>query len=247
MYVLDMTEKETIGDRIRFARTDLMLQRQRRKLSQRAIAKHFDISAASVAEWELGSTRPSREKMPALAALLGVSILWLEFGIGLPDQNTNVNVDLNPSSVRGRQVPIVDVASIASALSGASTKTASISSIITAALSAAFRSSKGAAMSQYAEHDACLAFEVWDDRNADAYSVGDRIIVDTDKTANPGDVVLAVTPAGPTFGRLFVSVTSGADTIYNIKHDNPAFGMTTIASRDYIVGVCIEHTRRLAR
>ena len=147
-------------------------------------------------------------------------------------------------------MPIVDVASIALALGGTETAGRNIQSTISAALTAALKISKRAAMSHYADNDACVAFEVWDERNggiAGGYSVGDRVIVDTDQSPLPGDVVLAVTAAGPTFGRLYVSEEGGAATVYRVKHDNPAFGMTALPSKDHIVGVCIEHTRRLKR
>lgn len=54
-----------IADRIKAARI-------KRGLKQREVADHFDISRASVTQWELGSSRPDAEKIPELERLLNV-------------------------------------------------------------------------------------------------------------------------------------------------------------------------------
>lgn len=59
------------GKRIRLAR-------QAKGLTQGDIAKHFDIDRVSVTQWESDDgTNPAADKLPDLAALLGVSEDWL--------------------------------------------------------------------------------------------------------------------------------------------------------------------------
>ena len=58
---------EHIGDRIRRLRNA-------RGLSQAALAEQLGIKPASVADWELGDTRPSIARLPRLAAVLGTTV-----------------------------------------------------------------------------------------------------------------------------------------------------------------------------
>lgn len=46
--------------------------RQRAGYSQRALAAKLDVVPSAVAQWELGLTRPTEDKMPALRALLDI-------------------------------------------------------------------------------------------------------------------------------------------------------------------------------
>lgn len=73
----------TLGDAsMSFALTPSMssladtIRRHRRAsgLSQAALAKRLGISAPSVAQWELGQTRPDLQRLPALAQILGCTI-----------------------------------------------------------------------------------------------------------------------------------------------------------------------------
>lgn len=61
---------ETIGTRIKQARTA-------RNMTQREVAEHFGIQRVSVTQWENDTTTPDIERIPVLAALLGVSADWL--------------------------------------------------------------------------------------------------------------------------------------------------------------------------
>lgn len=56
-----------LGDQIRRAR-------HAKRLSQQAIATHFTISRAAVAQWENGTTRPDQDKLAKLASLLGIGL-----------------------------------------------------------------------------------------------------------------------------------------------------------------------------
>jgi len=66
---------ETLGSRLRFARSAA-------GLSQEAVAKQFGISRVSVTQWEADKTSPDRDKLPALAELLGTTMPWLMQGQG---------------------------------------------------------------------------------------------------------------------------------------------------------------------
>lgn len=44
------------------------------RLSQVAVGKHLGIAGPSVAQWEIGRSKPSLDRLPALAALYGVSL-----------------------------------------------------------------------------------------------------------------------------------------------------------------------------
>lgn len=57
----------SLGDRIRRAR-------RTKGISQQAIATHFGISRAAVAQWENGTTRPDQDKLAGLAGLLGIGL-----------------------------------------------------------------------------------------------------------------------------------------------------------------------------
>ncbi len=68
-----LAHMEELADRIRRLRT-------RRGLSQAALASLMGIKPASVAEWELGDSRPAMHRLPKLAAVLGVSVTALVQG-----------------------------------------------------------------------------------------------------------------------------------------------------------------------
>lgn len=55
-----------IGEKIRKAR-------KAAGLTQKAVAKEFDIERVSVTQWENGQTHPTIDKIPRLAKLLGLS------------------------------------------------------------------------------------------------------------------------------------------------------------------------------
>ena len=52
----------SLADRLRNAR-------HAAGLSQRAAARHLGIAAASLAQWEIGRTRPDLDRLPSIAAL----------------------------------------------------------------------------------------------------------------------------------------------------------------------------------
>jgi SOS-response transcriptional repressor LexA len=67
--------------------------RQRRKelkLTQKQIAKSIGITASSVTQWELGSTKPSGESLYALSKALQCQPEWLLYGTGGLVEPSNV-------------------------------------------------------------------------------------------------------------------------------------------------------------
>lgn len=75
------TYMETIGSRIKLART-------RSNLSQQEVADHFGIARVSVTQWELDRTKPEIERLSALASLLQTTPEWILDGAGDPPPET---------------------------------------------------------------------------------------------------------------------------------------------------------------
>jgi len=67
---MDTAPKRMLGARIRQARAQA-------GLSQNALARRLGITAGAVALWETGRSRPTGDKLPGLAKLLGVTSAWL--------------------------------------------------------------------------------------------------------------------------------------------------------------------------
>lgn len=66
-----------IKDRIKEAR-------ERKQLTQAAVATHLGISRTAITQWEAGLTFPSYDKAMDLAKLLGVRPEWIAFGVTTP-------------------------------------------------------------------------------------------------------------------------------------------------------------------
>ena len=66
-----------IKDRIKEAR-------ERKQITQNAIAKHLGISRTAITQWEAGLTFPSYEKTIEMGRLLNVRPEWIAFGVTTP-------------------------------------------------------------------------------------------------------------------------------------------------------------------
>jgi transcriptional regulator with XRE-family HTH domain len=55
----------------------LKLARQRRGLTQAALADHFGVTSQAVSQWERGDSTPESDKFAPLAELLNVDLSWL--------------------------------------------------------------------------------------------------------------------------------------------------------------------------
>ena len=69
------------------ARDKAVMQRVRRVLGEtgenmHALAKRTGLNYFTLRRWDLGEVVPTRESLEQLAAALGVSLVWLEFGVG---------------------------------------------------------------------------------------------------------------------------------------------------------------------
>lgn len=224
--------KETIGDRIRFARTTYRTDQGQPVMRQRVIADALGISIPSVSEWERNMARPGREKMRSIADVLGVNVLWLEFGLGLPERGANTKVAPTHISETGG-VPMVDAFAAVADLDSAKLQPLGQIPIHFKASSESF------------------AVALWDNSNSadgrSGYVEGDRVTLDPDLTPEPGDMVLARAVDGrPLFGQLWVA-RDGASTTYRIHHANPAYGSEALAGSASIIAVMTEHTRPARR
>lgn len=73
-----MKEWETLAGRVRWGR-------ERRGWGQQEIADRLGWIRTTISDWETGRTkRPKRDKIRALADLLGVDTDWLASGVGIP-------------------------------------------------------------------------------------------------------------------------------------------------------------------
>ena len=63
----------TIGSRIKQAR-------EAARLTQQEVAVKLEVNRASVAQWEIGASKPAQDRLSPLAEFLGVSVQWLAFG-----------------------------------------------------------------------------------------------------------------------------------------------------------------------
>lgn len=232
MHAIRMNGKQTIGDRVRVARTELRKKRGLPVMPQREIADALGISVPRVSEWERNTAVPGRDKMMTLAATLGVSILWLEYGLGLPRANPLTSIKLgagtNIDRSGGRRVPVLDLSAAVASLNDA---------IAGATIDVAIQSDPG---------PRAFAIKVWDGSNTTSgpvsYAPGDRLVIDPDATPRPGDMVLARGKNGyPALGELWANVPP------LVHHHNPAFGKTQIDGANAIIGVVVEHTRILRR
>src|SRR5512138_2601518 len=68
---------ETLGQRIKFARTQA-------KLKQHEVAAHFGIDRVNISQWESDTTKPDIDRLPALAKLLNTTVEWLIHEAGSP-------------------------------------------------------------------------------------------------------------------------------------------------------------------
>lgn len=68
-----------IGNRIKHARERLVPE-----VTQQHVANALGISDKAVSGWELGSSKPARDRMPELARVLKVPLAWLSEGSGEP-------------------------------------------------------------------------------------------------------------------------------------------------------------------
>lgn len=86
-----------IGLRIRDAR-------ERANMTQQALADHCGVSRAAVAQWELGTTRPSLDHLGMVANALGVWVSWIT-GEG---EYSGQEKEAVPYRPRGKTIPIID-------------------------------------------------------------------------------------------------------------------------------------------
>lgn len=76
-----MEDEILIGNRIRSAREEL-------GLSQEELSKAVGVTPQSVHQWETGRTFPRNSRIRKIAAVLGVTANWIQFGVSGDDQST---------------------------------------------------------------------------------------------------------------------------------------------------------------
>jgi transcriptional regulator with XRE-family HTH domain len=72
----------SIGARFKHAR-------QLRELTQREVARFFDVDTGTVYRWESGQTTMALSTLEAASTLFGVDRVWLVFGEGVAPESPN--------------------------------------------------------------------------------------------------------------------------------------------------------------
>ena len=80
MKKLQPFEPQSLGERIGHARR-LLGVREGRDVLTPDLAPLVGVSAASVYNWENGTSVPGRANLERLAEVLGVSVAWLHYGV----------------------------------------------------------------------------------------------------------------------------------------------------------------------
>ena len=142
-------------------------------LTQQAVATHFGISRAAVAQWESGQTRPETGKLDRLSQILNVRLEWLGTGrepIHPGDLDRTIAGAKSAVPVidyiqAGRWSEVVDPYSLGDGLD-----------FITTDLEVGGRS---------------FALIIEGESMAPDFAPGDKVIVDPEVTPRPGDFVVA--------------------------------------------------------
>lgn len=103
---------ETIGDRIRRARTQ-------KGLTQQQLADHFGIARVSVTQWENNTTQPGSDKLIGLTELLGGDAEWYITGHGMPPLADGVRIAVKQSGRQKREMTDAPNATIGEKVTGA--------------------------------------------------------------------------------------------------------------------------------
>lgn len=199
--------------------------RKRAKLTQDRLAEVLGISGAAVGQWENGSTRPEQDRLPEVAKVLNVSLLWLAWGIGLPEQVENPKVASHIRQIEGRSVPNLTPA-------GAARDHIAASQTATTRTHVHFPCSADA-----------FQITAWDRSCFPAIHPGDSLIIDPSLPAAPENVVFAAigVNAEPMLGRLrFERAEVGMLKIITPMNDAWPEHVMDVKT-DRIVGVMTEH------
>ena len=211
--------QETIHSRILRARTAA-------QLTQEQLAALAGVSSQAAQQWESGRAKPTYEKIPIIAPALGVSILWLAFGIGLPEPERNSTLGNIVKPLGGKPVPSVDAFDAARDIRAA----------ITCSTSEVYP--------HYPCSDDAFRVVVWDRSNSPLLEPGDSVIIDPDAPRRPNDIVFASTAEmrEPILGRLRVQRIDNA-LRYEIVPTAEGWPHHVVVPQQ-IIGVMTEHATR---
>ena len=199
---------DTIGKRVAFAR-------KLRKLSQAEVAKNVGIAQPTLSELERGLSDGTKF-IVQLASALKVSVVWLESGEGLME-NDDYNVVPGPRI--GGEVPIISWVQAGDyRLVVDNFQPGDCEDTVTATI-------------RVKRHT--YALRVQGDSMEPDFREGDILIVEPEMDAEPGDFVIAKNGDGEaTFKKL---VKDGPD--WYLKPLNPAYPMKKMSDSVRIVGV----------
>lgn len=222
MYTGDMTKRPPFASRIREAR-------QNARLTQEQLADRFGISSQAVQQWETGRSKPEHDRIPELATILNVNVLWLAFGIGLREQNETHRLSSVIDFPGVRRVPSVH--HIAAARDLPSARVSATEHVI-----AHFPCSTDA-----------FRVAVWDRSNSPDINIGDSIIFDPHIRPKPEHIVFAAhgDEREPIIGMLHVARGDGT-TRWIVRPANPAWPEHEVVPQN-VLGVLSEHSSQRLR
>lgn len=196
------------------------------KLTQEQLADRFGISPQAAQQWETGRSKPALERIPELAALLGVSPLWLAWGIGLREQIEHGTIPALIQPLGGRIVPSINYMDAAQDLE------------------AARETADEQAVAHFPCSEDAFRILVWDRSNSPTYDVGHSLIIDPAVKPRPEAMVFAVSGPErvPIFGQLRIGRHDGG-LKYTIVPLNAAWPEHDVTP-DQIIGVESEHAYR---
>jgi transcriptional regulator with XRE-family HTH domain len=219
------TANETLGARIREARTE-------KRLTQQELAGRMNISVQSVSQWETNRTQPTNLRLFDLAEILGVEVQWLQKGLG---DRLSPKFELDSDRKRFvREYRWPDIQSIG---------------IFGSDLPPDDEIRKDTILAQKPAVRQLFAARISEDDNAPLFSFGDLVIADTGVKARPGDFVFV--ELGHEDQAVFRQLKSLrrhddgglAGELHPINPDYPVEQIVIDDNRDRIIGVMVEHRR----
>ena len=220
-----MTMNTEFGQRLKEAR-------KAAKMTQATLAKKVGIGQSTVAELE--KTASGSSHVPAIAAVLGCSALWLATGEGFMKDGFDNNVQPTPLGMR--PYPVIS----------------SVQAGMLKEICAPYSPGDGFDV-EYGDDDTSkwsFFLEIEGDSMLPDFRPGDRVLIDPDVSPNPGDYVAARnTKQEATFKKYRVrGIDPSGSEIFELVPLNDNYPVLRSDEQHLVViGTMIEHRRKFRR
>lgn len=197
-------------------------------MTLKALAGRLGVSDAAVSQWEQEQTTPHASTLLGLPGLLGVSAIWLFYGVGLPEPSANATIPFSLREVGEARVPRVSAESATAQLDHAVARSSDFVPAVQA---------------EPAAGD--FSITIWDDSNSPKFATGDWVILRGKVEPRLGDYALVAIGPGrdPAFGQL----GRGPARAWTLRFENPLWGTLPITDEDEIVAIMLAHVSKLRR